>query len=35
MEKREIIGEEVQCRNEAEEQPEVPMTFTELMNEDE
>ena len=35
MEKREIIEEEVQCNVEAEEQPEVPMTFTKLMKEDE
>ena len=35
MEKRELIEEEGQCSIEAEEQPEVPVTFTELMNEDE
>ena len=35
VEKREIIEEEVQCGIEAEEQPKVPVTFIELMNEDE
>ena len=35
IEKREIIEKEIQCSIEAGEQPEVPVTFTELMNEDE
>ena len=34
MEKKEVI-EEVQCNVEAEEHPKIPMTFTELMKEDE
>ena len=34
MEKREVI-KEVQCNVEAEEHPEIPMTFTEHMKEDE
>ena len=35
MEKREIIEEEFQCSIEVEEQQEIPVTFTELMKEDE
>ena len=35
IEKREIIEEETQCSIEAKERAEVPVTFTELMNEDE
>ena len=35
MEKREVIEEEVQCSIEDEKNPEIAMTFTEHMKEDE
>ena len=34
MEEREIIEEEVHCNVEAEEHPDIPVTFTELLKED-